>query len=444
MPRLFGTDGVRGVAGVDLTSDLVHVLGRAAGEVLAPGGGLVVVGRDTRLSGPMLEDALVEGLCSAGARVRLAGILPTPGIAFLTAEEEAAAGAAISASHNPVGDNGVKFFAGDGRKISVELESEIESRIEALEGAALPVGNEIGIADELAHAGERYLRHACGTIGESLRGLRIVVDCAFGSAWAAAPLAFERAGAAVVALNAEPDGERINVDCGSTSLEGVAKAVVTEGADIGLAFDGDADRVLAVDERGEEVDGDRILALAAIRMLESGTLHNNLVVATVMSNLGFRRALEARGIEVMTVPVGDRFVAEAMVESGAALGGEQSGHIIFAAHAVTGDGIITGLQVAEAVAASRTPLSVLARTFEPYPQVLVNVPVRSRDALDGCERVWDAVRRAEEALGDEGRVLLRASGTEPVVRVMVEAADQKGANDAARRLAEIVRTELTK
>lgn len=442
MSRLFGTDGIRGVAGEDLTSDLVFRLGRAAGEVLAPGGGSVVVGRDTRLSGPMLEDALVEGLCSAGTRVLLTGILPTPGIAFLTVEEKAAGGAVISASHNPVQDNGIKFFGGDGRKLSADVETEIESRMEALDGASLPAGQQLGGVDELPDAGDRYVRHASGTIAESLHGLRIVIDCAFGSAWAVAPVAFERAGAEVVALNAEPDGERINVDCGSTSLEGVAKAVVSEGADIGLAFDGDADRVLAVDEGGAEVDGDRILALSAIRMLESGTLDGNLVVATVMSNLGFRRALEARGIEIMTVPVGDRFVAEAMSKSGAALGGEQSGHIIFAAHGLTGDGIITGLQIAAAVAASGLPLSVVAHMFEPYPQVLLNVPVRSREALKGCEPVWDAVRRAEETLGDEGRVLLRASGTEPVVRVMVEAADARRADETAQDLADVVRAEL--
>lgn len=442
MPRLFGTDGIRGVADEDLTADLVVALGRAAGEVLAPDGGSVVVGRDTRLSGPMLEDALVDGLCSAGARVRLAGILPTPAIAFLTVEEKAAAGAVISASHNPVEDNGVKFFASDGRKVAVELESEIESRMDGFEWSPSRVGNGIGVADELTDAGERYVRHACGTIGKSLRGLRIVLDCAFGSAWAVAPLAFERARAEVVALNAEPDGGRINVECGSTSLDGVARAVVAEGADFGLAFDGDADRVLAVDDRGQEVDGDGILALSATRMLERETLRDNLVVTTVMSNLGFRRALEARGIAVMTVPVGDRFVADAMAKSGAALGGEQSGHIIFAPHGVTGDGIVTGLQVAEAVAASGIPLSALAQVFEPYPQVLVNVPVRSREQLGGCEPVWDAVRRAEEILGDEGRVLLRASGTEPVVRVMVEVADARRADEVAGGLAEVVRAEL--
>ncbi|MGH2747245.1 MAG: phosphoglucosamine mutase [Actinomycetota bacterium] len=442
MSRLFGTDGVRGIADEDLTSDLVIALGRAAGEVLAPRGGSVVVGRDTRLSGPRLEDALVAGLCSAGTRVHLAGVLPTPGIAFLTVEEKAEAGAVISASHNPVQDNGIKFFGRDGRKLPAIVESKIESRIESFDAASLPAEQEIGDVDKLPDAADRYVRHASGTIAESLRGLRIVIDCAFGSAWAVAPLAFERAGAEVVALNAEPDGSRINVDCGSTSLEGVAKAVVSEGADFGIAFDGDADRVLAIDERGEEVDGDRILALSAIRMLESGTLHGNLVVATVMSNLGFRRALEARGIELMTVPVGDRFVAEAMSKSSAALGGEQSGHIIFSAHGLTGDGIITGLQVAAAVAASGVPLSALAHIFEPYPQVLLNVPVRSRDALDGCEPVWDAVRRAEETLGDQGRVLLRASGTEPVIRVMVEAADAERADETANSLADVVRAEL--
>ncbi|HEY7874923.1 MAG TPA: phosphoglucosamine mutase [Actinomycetota bacterium] len=439
MPRLFGTDGVRGVANEDLTPDLALALGRAAGRVLAPGGE-VVVGRDTRLSGPMLEGALVAGLCSAGTDVRLAGIVPTPAIAWLTLEEKAAGGAMISASHNPVPDNGIKFFSPEGFKIATVTEDQIETQME--EPGELPTGTDVGASAPIDDALERYVDHVVAAAGR-LNGLRVVLDCAFGAAWEAGPEAFRRAGVNVVAINAEPDGARINVACGSTDMTQLAERVVAEGADLGIGFDGDADRALAVDERGGHVDGDRIIALCALRLQEQGRLHGNIVVGTVMSNLGFTRALAERDIHVVAAPVGDRFVVEEMTTRGAVLGGEQSGHVIFAEHSTTGDGILTGLMLAELVAAAGDPLSRLAHWYEPWPQVLINVRVRSRDALEGAEAVWDEVREVESSLGEGGRVLLRPSGTEPVVRVMVEAAEAATAQAAAERLAAAVEALAT-
>jgi phosphoglucosamine mutase len=441
MARLFGTDGVRGVANQDLTPDLALALGRAAARVIAPNGGEFVVGRDTRLSGPMLEGALVAGLCSAGAGVLRVGIVPSPAVAFLTVDEKAVGGAVISASHNPVADNGIKFFSSEGFKLAGEVEEQIEASMADAAGA-LPTGEGIGSAGELTGGVDRYVGHLLGSLEGSLKGLRVVLDCAYGAAWSVAPRVFREAGADVVAINAEPDGARINVDSGSTSLDGIAKRVVEEGADLGLAFDGDADRVLAVDETGSVVDGDRILALCALHLKTAGELTNDLLVTTVMANLGFRRALEARGIEIFTTPVGDKYVAAAMVERGAVLGGEQSGHVIFAAHSTTGDGVLTGLQVAHAVAMSSSTLGRLVDVFEPYPQVLLNVPVVDRAALEGAEDLWAEVEAAERSLGDDGRVLLRASGTESLVRVMVEAADEAEAQRVARALAGAVERHL--
>jgi phosphoglucosamine mutase len=441
MTRLFGTDGVRGVANDGLTPDLALALGRAAGFVLAPDGGEVVVGRDTRLSGPMLEAALVAGLCSAGVSAQLAGVLPTPGIAFLTVDRKARAGAMISASHNPVADNGIKFFSDEGIKTSGELEGAIESAMEHGD-FRLPTGADVGRAADIDGAVDAYVNHLLGSIDSPLRGLKVVLDCAYGAAWYVGPRAFREAGAEVVAMNAEPEGTRINVDCGSTAPAELAQRVVLEGADLGLAFDGDADRVVAIDERGGLVDGDRIIAMAALRMHAAGKLKNDLVVATVMANLGFIQALRDNGIEVLAAPVGDKFVAEAMAEHGAMLGGEQSGHIIFAAHSTTGDGLLTGLKLAEMVSLSNEPLSVLSDVFQTYPQVLINVPVTAKERLETTEELWNAVSVVEQHLGENGRVLLRASGTEPVVRVMVEAQDEKTANETAARLADEVQRHL--
>ena len=441
MARLFGTDGVRGVANSDLTPDLALALGRAAALVIAPRGGEFVVGRDTRLSGPMLEGALVAGLCSAGADVLLAGVIPSPAVAFLTIDEKAVGGGVISASHNPVADNGIKFFSEEGVKLAGELEEQIEASM-ATTPAALPTGDRIGSARDLTGGVDRYVGHLLGSLEGSLKGLRVVLDCAYGAAWSVGPRVFREAGADVVAINNEPDGSRINVDCGSTSLDGVAKRVVEEGADLGLAFDGDADRVLAVDETGSVVDGDRILALCALHLKQADELSNDLLVTTVMANLGFRRALEAKGIDIFTTPVGDKFVAQAMAERGSVLGGEQSGHIIFGKHSTTGDGVLTGLQVAQAVVTSSSTLGRLVDVFEPYPQVLLNVPVADRTALEGATGLWAEVEAAELSLGDDGRVLLRASGTESLVRVMVEAADGAEAQRIATSLADAVTRHL--
>jgi phosphoglucosamine mutase len=315
MTRLFGTDGVRGVANRDLTPDLVLALGRAAAFVLADKGRSVVVGRDTRLSGPMLEGALVAGLCSAGSSVLVAGIVPTPAVAYLSVESRAAAGAVISASHNPVPDNGIKFFSDEGFKIAGELEDAIEEAM-TTEDLELPENTGVGTVEILSDALDSYIDHLLAAVNGPLTGLKIVLDCAYGAAWQAGPRAFREAGAETVVLHGEPDGARINVKCGSTAPGELARRVVTEGADLGLAFDGDADRVVAVDERGEVVDGDRIIAMAALRMHERGELKNELVVGTVMSNLGFIKALQSHGIEFFAAPVGDRFVVEAMAERG--------------------------------------------------------------------------------------------------------------------------------
>ena len=440
MKRLFGTDGVRGVANKDLTPDLVLALGRAAGTIVA-GRGPVVIGRDTRVSGPMFEAALVAGLCSAGVEVRTAGIVPTPAVAFLTIEENATCGAVISASHNPVPDNGIKFFSSSGYKLDGTVEEAIEEAM-ASPSDERPTGIEVGTFAPLQSSSDLYVDHLLASIEGSLSGMRVVLDCAYGAAYEVGPRAFKEAGAEVIALHAEPDGSRINVGCGSTDLTELAKEVVRAGADAGFGFDGDADRVLAVDEEGQEVDGDRILALSALRLKAAGRLTNDIVVSTVMANLGFRRVLAEHGIKVLTAPVGDKFVVQEMVETGAVLGGEQSGHVIFSEHSTTGDGILTALQVAATVHGSTSKLSTLAHVFEPFPQVLINVPVRSRDDLEGADALWEKVRAVESTLGEDGRVLLRASGTEQLVRVMVEAEDGSLARSTAEDLADAVRDQL--
>ena len=442
MSRLFGTDGVRGVANRDLTPDLVLALGRAAGRVLTSSDERrVVVGRDTRISGPMLEAALVAGLCSAGANVATIGIAPTPAVAYLTKAGHAAAGAVISASHNPVEDNGIKFFTADGVKLGEDVEKEIERVLED-PSASLASGSAIGTIESWDGASDLYVDHLLHSVPQPLGGLRVVLDCAYGAAWRIGPRAFREAGAEVASLHAEADGSRINVDCGSTNMAELARAVREEGADVGFAFDGDADRVLAVDELGAEVDGDRLLGMMALRWKQEGRLPGNSVVATVMANLGFKRALEQRGVDVISAPVGDKHVAAAMAEHGSVLGGEQSGHLIFGTHATTGDGILTALQAAELLVTSNEPMSELAHFYEPFPQVLLNVRVADKSGLESAEPIWEAVEVAEKGLGAEGRVLVRASGTEPVVRVMVEAADASVARSTADSLAETVRGAL--
>jgi phosphoglucosamine mutase len=440
MTLRFGTDGVRGIANEELTVELVTALGRAAVRVLGAGPGFVV-GRDTRRSGPMLEAALVAGLCAEGADALLAGVVPTPAAAFLAAERGAAA-AVISASHNPFADNGVKLFAPGGRKIGEALENRVEHELTVLAGAdpgpGAPGGG-VGIASEHRGAVDAYVDHLVGALdGRRLERLRVVLDCANGAAFRTAGAALRLLGAEVEVINAEPDGVNINAACGSTYPDVLRAAVSETGADVGLALDGDADRVIAVDEKGAVVDGDQMLAIAAIDLSDRGLLRGATVVATVMSNLGLERALAPYGIELVRTPVGDRNVLEELERRGLLLGGEQSGHVIDLAHAGTGDGTLTGILLLDTMERRRVPLSELASVMTHVPQVLRNVEVTDASSLSGDTAFWNRVRAMDAELGEDGRVLVRLSGTEPVVRVMVEATDEEIAEEMAARLVDLV------
>lgn len=428
----FGTDGVRGVANVELTAELALALGRAAARVL--GAPSFVVGRDTRRSGPMLQAALAAGLAAEGAEVVDLGVLPTAGVAF-AAEQRGVPAAMVSASHNPYTDNGIKLFDTAGIKLSPEVEAAVEAELDGVRGTG-PVGS---VVPDPAAAGG-YEAHLLGALeGRTLTGLRVVLDCANGAASTVAPRALAAAGAEVRAICAEPDGVNINAACGSTNPRRLATEVVETGADLGLALDGDADRLVAVDHAGAVLDGDSLLALFALDLAARGELTGDAVVATVMSNLGFRLAMARRGIAVRETPVGDRQVLAALDAEGLVLGGEQSGHIVFRAKATTGDGVLTGLLLADVVARAGRPLAVLAEGLvERVPQVLVNVAVPDPARLAGAGAVWDAVAEVEAELGESGRVLLRASGTEPLVRVMVEAPTTDAATEAAGRLSRAV------
>jgi phosphoglucosamine mutase len=440
MGRLFGTDGVRGVFGRDLTTDLARSLGRAAVAVLARErhqAPAFVIGRDTRPSGPILEDALVEGIVAAGGVAIRAGVVPTPAVAFLTIELGVDSGVVISASHNPPGDNGIKFFGFRGFKLSDRLEDEIEAEMGAA-GSNAPAGRERAMPADAPG----YLDHVVAAAEARLDGMRLVVDCANGAASAFAPAAFERLGAEVVAISADADGSRINVECGALHPEVVAEAVAAEGADAGVAFDGDADRALFGDAQGEVVDGDQVLAACAVAMLDAGTLTNDTVVATVMSNLGFHRAMSEHGIRVISAPVGDRYVLEQMLENEVALGGEQSGHVIFRDRSTTGDGLITAVRFLSLAARGGVSVRDLAAVMRRFPQVLVNVEVAHKERLDQVGEIWQAIREREACLDGSGRVLVRASGTEPIVRVMVEAETEEIAREHADALAERVAEAL--
>ena len=449
-PRLFGTDGVRGLANGDLTAELALDLSVAAAHVLGesgafeasahPGRPLAVVGRDTRVSGQFLEAAVVAGLASAGVDVLLLGVLPTPGVAYLTDALGADLGVMLSASHNAMPDNGIKFLARGGKKLDDAIEVAIEARMR--EPWQRPTGGGVGRVSTHPTAVEDYAAHLDSTLEHSLAGLTIVLDCAEGAAYDAGPRALREAGATVIPIHAQPDGLNINDGCGSTHLEPLRKAVLEHGADAGFALDGDADRCLAVDHDGEVVDGDQILAILALGMSEAGTLARNTVVATVMSNLGFVKAMKAAGVGVRQTKVGDRYVLEAMKVSGYTLGGEQSGHVIMSEHATTGDGILTALQVLERIASTGRTLQDLAAVVTRLPQVLVNVPDVDKARADDDPVLAAALAEEEAALGDSGRILLRPSGTEPLVRVMVEAATYDEAHLVAGRLAEVVRAQL--
>jgi phosphoglucosamine mutase len=461
MGRLFGTDGVRGVAGDDLTARLAMDLASAAAEVLHAEGGfqaasvdgrrpLAVVGRDPRTSGEFLEAAVVAGLAGAGVDVFRLGVIPTPAVAFLTADLGADLGVMLSASHNPARDNGIKIFGRGGFKLPDAAEDEIEARIAqpAIRLAGAPAGGFGRVRDARAQA-DRYLEHLLSSVAHPegngdgrppLAGLRVVVDCAHGAASEVAPALLRRAGAEVIAIGAEPDGENINAGCGSTHLDTLREAVAEHAAQAGIAHDGDADRCLAIGADGEVIDGDQILAVLALGLRSRRRLAGDTVVATVMSNLGFRLAMKEAGINVVETAVGDRYVLEAMRAGNYVLGGEQSGHIIMLDHATTGDGLLTALHLLAAAAQERVPLAELAAVMNKYPQVLVNVAGVDKARVTKSEDLAAEIAAAEEELGESGRVLVRPSGTEPAVRVMVEAKNHDHAERLAARLATAVRS----
>jgi phosphoglucosamine mutase len=446
MARLFGTDGVRGLANKDITSESALKLAQAAAIVLgeqARARGqkpIAVIGRDPRISGEFLAAAISAGLASSGVDVFDAGVIPTPATSFLTADLDADFGVMISASHNPAPDNGIKFFSRGGHKLDDAVEDAIEAALSAK--PLTPIGAEIGHVKEFADAKQRYLVHLQATLPNSLKGIKVVVDCANGAAADLAPKAFRDAGAEVVVIGNAPDGYNINLGCGSTHLSALQAAVVEHGADVGIAHDGDADRTLAVDATGAIVDGDKIMAILAVAAKARGDLSRNTLVATVMSNLGLKIAMKQAGIEMIETKVGDRYVLEVIREGGYTLGGEQSGHLIFAAYATTGDGILTGLQLLAQMSATGKSLKELASAMTVYPQVLINVPGVDKTKVDSDPELQKVVSEAQAELGEQGRVLLRASGTEPLVRVMVEAQDLGTAQSWAERIARIVEKQL--
>ena len=446
MPRLFGTDGVRGVANQHLTVELALGLAQAAARVLgeeARDAGrrpVAVLARDPRVSGEFISAAVAAGLASAGVDVLEAGVLPTPAAAYLIADIGADFGVMISASHNPAPDNGIKFFARGGRKLADEVEDRIEEAL--AEPKLAPIGADVGRIRRFADAEDRYVVHLLSTLPHPLAGIHVVLDCAHGAAAGVSPEAFRDAGAQVTVIGNDPDGMNINDGVGSTHLDLLAEAVLAHGAQVGIAHDGDADRCLAVDADGNIIDGDQIMAILAVSMKERGRLRDDTLVATVMSNLGLRMAMADNGITMLQTRVGDRYVLEAMNEGGFSLGGEQSGHVIMSDFATTGDGILTGLHLVSEMARTGKSLAELAGVMSVYPQILVNVSGVDRAALHTDEPLAVALAEAEAELGETGRVLLRPSGTEPLVRVMVEAADQPTADRLAHRLADVVRERL--
>ena len=442
---LFGTDGVRGVANTELTCELAFALGAAAARVLGP---RIMIGRDTRTSGHMLESSLLAGIMSEGGTPYCAGIIPTPAVALLTRELELDGGCVISASHNPPQYNGIKFFSPQGTKLSDELEDAL-AREASQERKSNPedrvTGSKVGMIHKVKNARHRYVDHSIAQLadqGLDLTGLTIALDCAHGAAIKTTPEALERLGAQVIAINTSYTGDDINVNCGSTHLDEVKRLVAEHQADVGIAHDGDADRVLMVDHTQAEIDGDAMIAIVALDLKERGLLVHDTVVSTVMCNLGFTKAMREHGIEVIQAKVGDRFVKEAMNETGAVLGGEQSGHIIYTPGNSTGDGLLSALLVLSVMRRTGKSLRELSQVMQRYPQCLVNVPVSDRTALDGHTAIWTAVAQQEAALGEDGRILVRASGTEPLVRVMVEASTQDKAQGIAEELARVIEDEI--
>lgn len=448
MARLFGTDGVRGVANTELTADLAYKLGQAGAYVLtaeAKHTAKILVGMDTRISGHMLEAALVAGICSVGAEAVCLGVLPTPAIAYLTRLYKADAGVVISASHNPFEFNGIKFFDSRGYKLPDATEDKIEELIKTgMEGITLPTGAGIGRRSEEKNALRDYVDFLKSTIDCDLSGLKIAIDCANGASYMSAPILFRELGAEVFTINNEPDGLNINRDCGSTHMSQLQKYVVDMGADIGFAFDGDADRVLAVDEKGALVDGDQIMAIIGLELKKAGCLPNDTVVVTVMSNLGFDIMAKENGLKLAKTKVGDRYVLEEMLDKGYILGGEQSGHVIFLRHNTTGDGLLTALQLLSVVKGTDRKLSELAGVMQVLPQVLKNAKVRNENKHSYMEDelIAKLCRELEDEFKGEGRVLIRPSGTEPLVRVMIEGKDQEYITKRAAELAAVIEERL--
>ena len=440
---LFGTDGIRGLANVDLTAELALDVAVAAAHILVENSNdrpRAIVGQDSRASGEFLEAAVVAGLTSAGVDVYRVGVVPTPAVAYLVASTGADLGVMISASHNPMPDNGIKLFQRGGEKLADEVEALVEARIG--EPWQRPTGAAVGRVISDDQLVNNYIEHLLSTIDVSLAGLKVVVDCANGASSFTAPVALTRAGAEVIAIANTPDGWNINDGVGSTHLDYLRNAVLKNGADVGIAHDGDADRCLAIDATGAEIDGDVIMAILAKGFKAQGKLKANTIVGTVMSNLGFMHAMAESGIEVVTTAVGDRYVLEAMLQSDFNLGGEQSGHVIMRDHANTGDGLLTALQLLAEVKRSGQTLQELSRVMVRFPQVLINVKNVAKERLASSAAIAEAVKAAETELGSNGRVLLRASGTEPLVRVMVEAQSDAVAQSVATKLAQVVETEL--
>ncbi|WP_025691961.1 phosphoglucosamine mutase [Paenibacillus zanthoxyli] len=445
MGKYFGTDGVRGVANRELTAEMAYSIGRCGGYVLTANveKPKVVIGMDTRISGPLLESALVAGMLSIGAEVIRLGVVTTPAVAYITRLLKADAGVMISASHNPVEDNGIKFFGGDGFKLSDETELRIEELMDAeTDELPRPIGSGLGTVREDFESKYVYLDYLKTTVSHSFKGLKVVLDCAHGAAYELAPKLFQELGAEVIAIGAEPDGLNINDGFGSTHPQKLREEVLRLGADLGLAFDGDADRLIAIDDRGEEVDGDFILCICGDAMNRAGKLKDGTIVSTVMSNIGFYKAAEKLSLKTAKTAVGDRYVMEEMRRGGYNLGGEQSGHVIFLDYNTTGDGILTAIQLVDTLVASGKKLSKLKSMMTKYPQVLVNVRVQDKKNYPNNSAIEAAIMEIEDKLGSNGRVLVRPSGTEPLIRVMAEGPVKEDLDLFVGQIVEVVQREL--
>lgn len=447
MARFFGTDGVRGEANVTLLPEMAYRLGRAATIYFGKESEeqpLIIIGRDTRISGEMFESALTAGICSAGGRAMLAGIIPTPAIAYLARKHKAKAGIVISASHNPFHDNGIKFFGGDGYKLPDAVEDELEAIVHQLEtddNYPRPTAEHIGHIEYRTDLLNQYMEFVLSTCKERFDGVKVVLDCANGAAYEAMPKILRRLGANVKVIHALPNGTNINDGCGSTHLESLQKAVLENGADFGIAHDGDADRCLCVDEKGQIIDGDHILVMCAMDMMKEGKLPYNTVVTTVMANIGFHQAIKKAGGRAEITKVGDRYVLENMLKNGYKIGGEQSGHIIFTDYSTTGDGLITALQVLSSLKRSGRKASDLTALMTTYPQLLVNVKVATKEGWETNEAIKKAIAEGDKELGENGRILVRPSGTEPLIRVMAEGPDQAQLDRICHAIADVVKKE---